>query len=79
MHESVGGQPTVAGEIDILQFGIASGYSSAERISSFEELQEAYSKAAKDGTHMIEVRIKGGARENLDVPNHLRSRIKTHL
>lgn len=69
MHESVGGQPTVAGEIDILQFGIASGYSSAERISSFEELQEAYSKAAaKDGTHMIEVRIKGGARENLGRP-----------
>lgn len=69
MHESVGGQPTVAGEIDILQFATASGYSSAERVSSFEELQEAYSKAAaKDGPHMIEVRIKGGARENLGRP-----------
>lgn len=69
MHESVGGQPTVAGEIDILQFALASGYASAERVSSFDKLQEAYSKAvAEDGPHLIEVRIRGGARENLGRP-----------
>ena len=69
MHESVGGQPTVAGEIDILQFATASGYASAEQVSALDDLREAYSKAAaKDGPHMIEVRIKGGAREDLGRP-----------
>ena len=68
-HETVGGMPTVAGQIDIVGVAKACGYPYAVCVNSFEKL-DAELKAAKssDELSLIEVKCSIGARENLGRP-----------
>ncbi len=68
-HETVGGMPTVAGQIDLVGVARACGYPSAVCVDSFEGLDAALA-AAKAGGELcfIEVRCAIGAREDLGRP-----------
>ncbi len=68
-HETVGGMPTVAGQIDLVTIAKGCGYPKAERVSSFDELDKAL-MAAKTGNEltMIEVLCSIGARKDLGRP-----------
>ena len=68
-HETVGGMPTVAGDIDLVSIAKACGYPNAVRVDSFEELDEALKAAkAKNELSLIEARCAIGAREDLGRP-----------
>lgn len=68
-HESVGGLPTVASQIDLCKIAEGCGYRLVLRARSFEELENdlAQCKAAK-GPVFLEVECAIGARENLGRP-----------
>ena len=68
-HETVGGMPTVAGNIDLVQIALACGYQKAVSVSTYEELDEAL-KAAKENHELtlIEAKCGIGAREDLGRP-----------
>ncbi len=68
-HETVGGMPTVATDIDFVGVAKACGYPYAVRVDSFETLEKelAYAKAS-DKLCMIEVLSAIGARDNLGRP-----------
>ena len=68
-HESVGGMPTVAGEIDIPAVARACGYPYAVSVDTLEsldsELQDARERMELS---MIEVQCSVGSRNNLGRP-----------
>jgi phosphonopyruvate decarboxylase len=68
-HETVGGQPTVAGKIDLVAIAKACGYKNAVSVDSFDSLDKALlsAKSAEELT-FIEVKCSIGARENLGRP-----------
>ena len=68
-HETVGGMPTVAGQIDLTAISKACGYPNAICVDSFEALDREL-KAAKERNELslIEVKCSIGARENLGRP-----------
>lgn len=68
-HESVGGMPTVAGQLDLPAIARACGYPSAASVDTAEELSRALA-AAKEGHKLafIEVKCALGAREDLGRP-----------
>ena len=68
-HETVGGMPTVAGDIDIVSIARACGYKNVTSVSTFEELDKALC-FAKDNKVLcfIEVKCSIGARNNLGRP-----------
>ncbi len=68
-HETVGGQPTVAGKIDLVAIAKACGYKSAVSVDSFEALDKAL-QSAKNASELslIEVKCSIGAREDLGRP-----------
>ena len=68
-HETVGGQPTVAGSIDIPAIAKACGYPNAVSVDNFDDLDAALAKA--EGTQelsLIEVKCAIGARADLGRP-----------
>ena len=68
-HETVGGMPTVAGNIDLVAVAKACGYPSAVSVDSFEKLDSELEAAKKRGClSMIEVKCSIGAREDLGRP-----------
>lgn len=68
-HETVGGMPTVAGQIDLVGVAKACGYPKAVRVDSFEALdQELEAAKARSELSMIEVLCSIGAREDLGRP-----------
>ena len=68
-HESVGGQPTVAGSIDIQQIALASGYKHYACAADERTLSECLTVAFVDaGPSMLEVKIAIGSREDLGRP-----------
>ncbi len=68
-HETVGGMPTVAGQIDIVGVAKACGYPQAVSVDSFEQLDEALEKAKnRNELSLIEVKCSIGAREDLGRP-----------
>ena len=68
-HETVGGMPTVAGELDLVEIAKACGYPKATRVASFEELDQALEDARDYGDlSLIEVLCSIGAREDLGRP-----------
>lgn len=68
-HDSVGGQLTVALEIDLPAIATACGYAAAQRVSSQEELREAVQGFSSiDGPIFLEVQVRGGARSDLGRP-----------
>ena len=68
-HETVGGQPTVAGKIDLVAIAKACGYKNVVSVDSFEALDKAL-LSAKNASELslIEVKCSIGAREDLGRP-----------
>ncbi len=68
-HETVGGMPTVAANIDIVGIAKACGYQSAVCVDSFEELdQELEAAKSRAELSLIEVKCSIGARDDLGRP-----------
>ena len=68
-HESVGGMPTVASEIDLVGIARACGYPRAVSVDSFESLDRELRLAKSQETLMlIEVKCAVGARADLGRP-----------
>ncbi len=68
-HETVGGMPTVAKEMDLIAIAKACGYPNAVSVGSFEALDKEL-QAAKERNELslIEVKCSIGAREDLGRP-----------
>ena len=68
-HETVGGMPTVAAEIDLIAVAKACGYVNAVSVDSLEDLDIALEAAkVKNELCLIEVKCAIGAREDLGRP-----------
>lgn len=68
-HETVGGMPTVAGQMDIVAIARACGYPYAVSVDNFADLDEELEKAKKEsGLRLIEVKSSIGARADLGRP-----------
>lgn len=67
-HDSVGGQPTVGHQIDLVEIAHAMNYNHAERVSRPEEMETALAGLPSGGLQLIEVRVKKGNRKDLGRP-----------
>lgn len=68
-HETVGGQPTVAGKIDLVAIAKACGYGKAVCVDTFSALDSALNIAkSSDELTFVEVKCSIGAREDLGRP-----------
>ncbi len=68
-HETVGGMPTVAGKVDLVQIAKGCGYPNAVSVDNFEALDEALKEAkARNELCLIEVKCAIGARDDLGRP-----------
>lgn len=68
-HETVGGMPTVASQIDLVAIAKACGYPNAVSVDSFETLDKELEKAkTRNELSLIEVKCSIGAREDLGRP-----------
>lgn len=68
-HETVGGMPTVAGNIDLVAVAKACGYPNAVCVDSFEALDKALKQAKEHNElSLIEVKCSIGARDDLGRP-----------
>ena len=68
-HETVGGMPTVAGNVDLVGVAEACGYPYAVSVHTFEELDAVLQKVKNNKQlSFIEVKSKLGARDNLGRP-----------
>ena len=68
-HETVGGMPTVAGEMDLVAIAKACGYPNAVCADTFEALDnELQAAVSRNELTMIEVKCSIGARDNLGRP-----------
>lgn len=68
-HETVGGMPTVASDIDVAAIAKACGYANVTSAGTFDELDKAL-EAAKNADELsfIEVKCSIGARDDLGRP-----------
>lgn len=68
-HESVGGQPTVAFNMDIPTLSLASGYKKAAIVKTANELEKALKDVSPEACPMlIEVKVRVGSRDDLGRP-----------
>ena len=68
-HDSVGGQPTVAFDVDLAGVATACGYGAAFVATTAEELAAIFPRfEAAEGPAFLEVRVKVGHRDNLGRP-----------
>lgn len=68
-HETVGGMPTVAGQMDLPVIARACGYPYAASVSTFEELDRELAAAKeRSALTLIEAKCAIGAREDLGRP-----------
>ncbi len=68
-HETVGGMPTVAEKINLVEIAKACGYPNAACVDNFNDLDKELEKAKKrNELSFIEVKCSIGARENLGRP-----------
>ena len=68
-HETVGGMPTVAGQIDLVAIAKACGYPNAVCVDTFEDLDNELEAAkSRNELSLIEVKCSIGAREDLGRP-----------
>ncbi|HOS45743.1 MAG TPA: phosphonopyruvate decarboxylase [Paludibacter sp.] len=68
-HDSVGGQPTVGGEISFTKIADACGYKATWSVKTKDELQEILPQfCASSGSSLLEVRVGKGARKDLGRP-----------
>ena len=67
-HDSVGGQPTVGHDIDLVKIAYAMHYEYAKCVCTPDQLKEALSDMMTKGLRLIEVRVKKGNRKDLGRP-----------
>jgi phosphonopyruvate decarboxylase len=68
-HESVGGQPTVAFDVDLCGVARACGYRAVARVESGEELSKKIADLlAAPGPAFLEIRVRCGSRKDLGRP-----------
>ena len=68
-HETVGGMPTVASSVDVVQVAKACGYSYAVCVSDYAKLDMELNLAKnRSGLSLIEVKCQVGARDDLGRP-----------
>ena len=68
-HETVGGMPTVASQIDVVAIAKACGYPNAVSVDNVEDLdKELLAAKARNELSLIEVKCSIGAREDLGRP-----------
>jgi phosphonopyruvate decarboxylase len=68
-HDSVGGQPTIANQIDFYSFAQSVNLFPYSPVSSLKELQEVMPQLINNNqTTFLEIKIKGGARADLGRP-----------
>ena len=68
-HETVGGMPTVAGDIDLVAIAKACGYPNAVSVDNFEDLDRELELAgSRNELSFIEAKCSIGAREDLGRP-----------
>ena len=68
-HDSVGGQPTVAFQVDLCSIANASGYKTYEMVDCESSIEAAIDKIFKmDGPHFLEIRVARGSRADLPRP-----------
>jgi phosphonopyruvate decarboxylase len=68
-HESVGGQPTVAGALDFSALSRASGYRGYWLAADQDAISRAWTELAKvPGPVLLEVRVRVGSRDDLGRP-----------
>ncbi|MDT7044273.1 phosphonopyruvate decarboxylase [Candidatus Nitronereus thalassa] len=68
-HDSVGGQPTVGFQVDFLQMAKAAGYQTTAQVQSAEGIKHELTTLRKSpGPHLLEIRVKKGARKDLGRP-----------
>ena len=71
VHDSVGGQPTAGGVIDIPALARASGYQKAFFVQTKKELKKSINQAKNTkGPVLIEIKVKSGARTDLGRPTN---------
>ncbi len=68
-HETVGGMPTVAGNVDVVSVALACGYKNAVSVDDFDSLDKELMEARDRGElSLIEVKCSIGARDDLGRP-----------
>ena len=68
-HDSVGGQPTAAGMIDLPKIAQSCGYTSSESISEVKRVEQYLGKLRlKPGPHLLEIKVSKGSRKDLGRP-----------
>jgi phosphonopyruvate decarboxylase len=68
-HDSVGGQPTVMGCVDLTKIAFGCGYKKIYQAFSAEEIQNQWSDFYSFvGPCLMEIKVKSGARKNLGRP-----------
>lgn len=68
-HDSVGGQPTCAGKINIPLIAKACGYASAKSTSNIDDIQNYIERfKRRPGPHLLEVKVRKGSRSDLGRP-----------
>lgn len=68
-HETVGGMPTVANNINLVDIAKACGYSYAASVDNFKELDDELNKVkSSNNLSFIEIKSSIGAREDLGRP-----------
>lgn len=67
-HESVGGQPTVAFDIDIPAILMAAGFTSVQTVREQSELAEAMARVAETPRHALVIEVAQGSRDDLGRP-----------
>ena len=68
-HETVGGMPTVAGQVDLVTVARACGYPYAVSVDHFSALdRELEAAKQREMLSLIEVKCSIGARDNLGRP-----------
>lgn len=68
-HETVGGQPTVMANVDVIKVAEGCGYKNTVSVDNFDKLDQALNSAKKtEGLSLIEVKCALGARDDLGRP-----------
>lgn len=69
VHDSVGGQPTAIGNVNLPAFALAAGYRNAVSIKTLEAIAPAIQQARSGGgPALVEVSVRTGARPDLGRP-----------
>lgn len=68
-HDSVGGQPTVMGNVDLISIVTGCRYFYSRVVSSEDEIRDAWTDFIEiDGPSLLEIDVKKGARKDLGRP-----------